>query len=839
MPKVENIKIIRVFLAYSGDANEERKIAEEIIDDVNRVTGKLFRCRLEKFWWEYEPPSAGRPQNTLNPHVDECDLFIGMLGVGWGQPPTETKHTSGFEEEFDRALKRNQKIGSPDIWLFLRAINLKSVSDPGDQLKKNLRFREMLDKTKIVSYRMHDGTIDFFRKLTNYLTQYVHDKNPIEELISGVEGNARSPKNISETQLRESEKNKSPFPSKGGMPEQLISLTESFYEDIRIVDANEREEDYLGSKRFDISRLYLLFSVLLADYHTGELIPTHNINLLYLDKERLKATPNELTFLFRTILGNQYAPGWYWFKDFDKQTILNKLLWHATEDIKSNVKKAAIERLKEGRISLGNFEGDRSITLNLLLSDETESVLTEAIEYLGTVGNKDDLDAFDTALTKDFLNSQAGLLLKINITANFDVTEAFRQAIDQLTEIPSFLYNKFEYSKDKIKTEFLEKSIYHKDEKIALFSLENLWSQKAITPEKLIEITNKGTYEQKFNAIKYILSLDIELSPQKIRDQLDSKDSSLLSLIMGEEVDDLVYLSLFKQNESELKTHFTWLNENGHIAYKLLAVNYFSSFYENIISDLDDEFRSFEEHSKQKYLSDIGNLALEKIEEKEGIVESEHEGPNWEVIKKGIEDRIRDYPENISSFIRDKFIAAALAGIAVNGTKDLIVYGRKFMNSENRDIQIEAINIVQRFGDSDDIDNLVKIANDGTYKVAEKAAQIALELSPGIEGVAKTFLSSNSSSLICLSLNNLKNENPGDLINIAEPLLNSSVDIVRRDTFVLLAKTQRREVLESVLSKYISQGNYYYDVVCRLDRLLFAPEVLTARLKEKLAQKIQ
>ncbi len=85
------------------------------------------------------PPSFGRPQSNINPYLDECDLFVGILWEKWGTPPGgDVTYSSGFEEEFERTRERRDKNGNgaPDIWLFL-----KEVSRGSKKKKKKKRYR--------------------------------------------------------------------------------------------------------------------------------------------------------------------------------------------------------------------------------------------------------------------------------------------------------------------------------------------------------------------------------------------------------------------------------------------------------------------------------------------------------------------------------------------------------------------------------------------------------------------------------------------------------------------------------------------------------------------------
>ncbi len=102
-----------VFIASPGDLLEERRVALEVADEVNRIVEPELGWHVVVLRYEDMLPGYGRPQNLINKVVDLCDLFIGLLWKQWGQSTGE--YTSGFEEEFERARKRREETGSPEI----------------------------------------------------------------------------------------------------------------------------------------------------------------------------------------------------------------------------------------------------------------------------------------------------------------------------------------------------------------------------------------------------------------------------------------------------------------------------------------------------------------------------------------------------------------------------------------------------------------------------------------------------------------------------------------------------------------------------------------------------
>ena len=91
---------------------------------------------VELLGWEDRLPGFGRPQAQINDDVDACDLFLGVLWRRWGSSTGEFE--SGFEEEFERAIGRQRRSKSPEIWIYFKRV--EDPSDPGEQLRQVLAF---------------------------------------------------------------------------------------------------------------------------------------------------------------------------------------------------------------------------------------------------------------------------------------------------------------------------------------------------------------------------------------------------------------------------------------------------------------------------------------------------------------------------------------------------------------------------------------------------------------------------------------------------------------------------------------------------------------------------
>ena len=133
-------------MASPSDLQHERDVA---LDVQNRVNHQLVKRGglAHLMTWEQVPSTAGRPQKQINEMVDECDLFIGMLHQKWGTPTGQ--YSSGFEEEFERALTRRTRTGAPNIALYYKLPKRNPPAALRSDLKKIEAFKQRHSQLRI------------------------------------------------------------------------------------------------------------------------------------------------------------------------------------------------------------------------------------------------------------------------------------------------------------------------------------------------------------------------------------------------------------------------------------------------------------------------------------------------------------------------------------------------------------------------------------------------------------------------------------------------------------------------------------------------------------------
>ena len=72
----ESVRIVRVFLASPGDLADERRLAGEAIEEVNRTVARPAGFQVDLLGWEDTLSAAGRPQEIINRDLRTCDTNL-------------------------------------------------------------------------------------------------------------------------------------------------------------------------------------------------------------------------------------------------------------------------------------------------------------------------------------------------------------------------------------------------------------------------------------------------------------------------------------------------------------------------------------------------------------------------------------------------------------------------------------------------------------------------------------------------------------------------------------------------------------------------------------------
>lgn len=170
----------RIFIATPGGLDEERKAFRDTVREYNEIDALDREITFTPVGWEDTLGGVRRPQDVINDQLVRCDYFLLLLWDRWGSPTDKeasSGYSSGCEEEYELALGclRDSDCYMREVAVFFKAADHRQLSDPGDQLKRVLSFKEGLEREKTVYFKTFDEVSAFRQLLLKYLAKWVRD----------------------------------------------------------------------------------------------------------------------------------------------------------------------------------------------------------------------------------------------------------------------------------------------------------------------------------------------------------------------------------------------------------------------------------------------------------------------------------------------------------------------------------------------------------------------------------------------------------------------------------------------------------------------------------------
>src|SRR5262249_2339171 len=104
--------------------------------------------------------------------------------------------------------------------------------------------------------------------------------------------------------------------------------------------------------QFQMTRMFLTAKAWLSSRFTHEILSTHEIHLLYVDREQLEFVEPEYEIVIRTIIDDRFdtIAGWYWLTDFEPPGLTDYLCATAMRDALAEVRMHAINLLNDASL---------------------------------------------------------------------------------------------------------------------------------------------------------------------------------------------------------------------------------------------------------------------------------------------------------------------------------------------------------------------------------------------------------------------------------------------------------------------------------------------------------
>lgn len=812
-------KILTIFLASPSDLNEERRLARQTVDDLNKCLGRSLGWHLELLGWEDTMPGCARPQELINGDLALCDLFIGLLWKRWGQ---ETgKFSSGFEEEFTIATNRNGSEGCPEIWLAFKKVDPDLIKDPGDQLKRVIQFRSLRESERTILFKEFTDGVEWTRLLHNWLLSYVLEKSRSAQLATSPAIEIATSAFSGNLSINGSESGHL-YPS---------SQVEELFERISICkDGYPFAPDSSGENlitSFHIARLYLLASAWFSITERRKLLETYSMNAVYQFKETLQTTSHEEDLIFRTIFADNFdlMPGWYWFKKSSADDVQEKIYGLLQEDDSDDIKSNLLNLMSTANLQLPVDPSSRLTMIEKVLSESSEKAQEAILKYLGKHGVSQDITALDSFTCQTPQLRSLVLQVKVTILCRDSPDVAFELARSDGDGNTSALDVLRSYAA-LISTQSLIEGLKHSNRRIRLFSANELFIRSKVSDESLLVMLNDTYTKIKEIAYQEQIRRGIKIDLGKIKAAADEAKKNeplgLISFSISDSIDfDKVTKCYYETlSNDDLMKKLDWFSEYGHIAYEVLAFRNFPAMVVRIRQDLEDEFESLK--------SDSIEAAIQR-----GSAQNEVPA---QLIKDVIAKLLCEQKELFQKFRLVQFGTAAVSAIAEHAVSSDAVLARKYLSiCEKHDerLGMAAVKILGQFGDLSDVDLLLSIAKDGYSKtIREEAVRSVLKISDTSPVVLDSLLNSESAVLVSTGLSVIFTKARSAGIAKAKELLDSSFQSVRDAALLQLGTRLSPSDIEPILNDYLQQPHYFYNVVCWLDRLVYAGSLRMAYLSK-------
>lgn len=315
------MKLFKIFLASPGDTSDERLIAEDVVDEINKSVGSRDNFMLELLKWEHDtyPTMAEYSQQAINEQMGgDFQIFVGIMWKKFGTPTQQAE--SGTEEEFELAYKRYSEKKDIQIMFYFNSAPIPNDAD-FMQAQKVKDFKKKLQGLGAY-YFSYDSVRGFEKQLRMDLTRYVKDnlKKSNEETAPAEESTISTKRQI--------------------IPEIKESF-QFFLNDLEAIFAHSKVD------KLTLEDIYIAPD--LKDLNSNK--KSDNVRVVNLDEltDSIDAAGTKLAFIGNDSAGKT-ANSKYLFLKYFFELGLYPVLFSGS-DFGSNVRKESITKLIEEKIS--------------------------------------------------------------------------------------------------------------------------------------------------------------------------------------------------------------------------------------------------------------------------------------------------------------------------------------------------------------------------------------------------------------------------------------------------------------------------------------------------------
>ncbi|WP_434480816.1 hypothetical protein [Gemmatimonas sp.] len=689
--------------------------------------------------------------------------------------------------------------------LAFRALDPARERDPGRELKRVLKFRDRIRRERGLLYQTFASIAELEDKLRDWLQEQLFDVVQTRSLAAADRGAQPVPAVKQSTALVAASEESTSL-----APPLLKTAAEAVSGMLQQATFDAYVKDATAITLSQLLRLRLHVNAWSYVLHNTEPMGVHDHNSLYQIRDQVTLVPPEQVLIRSAIIGDaqDVLPGWYWFTDDEPENVHASLLRNATTAVTVEARARAVRLLGEAHIRLD--EPEITSLLDSAALDDSAQVARAVIAYARDTEDVALLRMIETAV--GFGDSITQKERAIGLLGLLTPEEATTEAARLFALAPDEAARVIEANFSSIPEETLATLLADKSNPVVAEVSQRIAIRRGKLSEgelrTLLFSTNVRTREA---AIRSLIETGGKITPGEIRTAFRNQSSTIgFALSIGNQdrvdVDALVFELFKKLPEADLRAKLTFLSLDSPIAYRVLGVQHFESFAEQLRNDLETGFESI----RPDFLTSSAAVNdLREGTEPEGL--------------------------QLARFAQELHTEAAVAALAERGGPDDVKVAITLLESGKliKDVNFP-IALITKHGNANDADSLVAYAERSYNSDSLEAALGAIELSPGPEGAARKLLTSPKEELVRVGLRAMLGAGTDAIIACAEPLLGNPRDGVRLAATALLAHELSLDELKEVTRRYRELPTYYYDVGCWLDRVMYAPEPLRAAFERKL-----
>jgi uncharacterized protein DUF4062 len=679
----EEFRLVRIFLASPGDLEDERRLIRGVEEELNCELAPYLGFRIELKGWEDTLSGSGRPQAIINQELDRCELFIGMMWKRWGTPPASgSEYTSGFEEEFELSMSRQQRTGEPEMAMYFKAIDHTFQEDPGEGLKKVLAFKKRVASERVIFYEEFSDPHQLQKRVRLKIQQYLISLNEADK--KGREEEQTQTKIVTSdtdsTKKQESTKRTSYAASYG--------FLKGFIEKIEASDGDE------NITPLEVARFRLLSNTMSKPGNHEPFLGVHDANIIYSNKQ-VRYGPIEVMKLIDCGLKNishENAPLWHWCNLYGGVIDGEVLPYKSLSGNDIGVGSLEVMRLLGSVLPTKGDYIDRDVFIAAWLSENSSgNKKIAALRYLKSHGIHEDLQLIQAELDQaDSKTSRIALEAIMSILLRYSKNDALKTAYsNQYDFFDEELLEKVLSTPSNLDEKTLKLGLKHRNKKIRLASFKSLSKEGDFSANELQELKNDPSSQVRKEVVSFLLSNNDPLGEDQVKGILikPKKGGGLLALSSSDNKGEIYYDEYLRSKYSDLpEKQLLAIIENGIILnnppYIELCRRYFRNHSEELRLNVDDQF-------KGKFEADIEILI------------------NIGLSNKSIEDT-----RALEEFINKGLIRQALDVLCEKGEVKDIDRIRRNMRSDSTKSSENEIEYMRKLGEWEDIPYLFKAEKD-------------------------------------------------------------------------------------------------------------------------------